>query len=183
MRFISTLATMAALAAIPSISQAQSAPGGDHKDHQTQAAPAAPGGMGMKGGAGGGMMGGDMGRMMATMHGGMMGDMPLQHVEGRLAFLKAELKITAAQEPQWTRFADTVRGIAKTAQGAMQPMMQAGAKSATTPERLGRYEKTLVNRLETVRVLKGAIEPLYTLLSDEQKKTADELLMGAMGVM
>ncbi|MDI1252526.1 Spy/CpxP family protein refolding chaperone [Thermomonas sp.] len=61
--------------------------------------------------------------------------------------------------------------------------MQAGAKPATAPERLARYEKTLVARLEIVRVLKGAVEPLYTSLSDEQKKTADELLMGPMGIM
>ena len=81
------------------------------------------------------MGGGDMGRMMAMMHGGMMsggmmGGMPLKHVEGRLAFLKTELKITPAQEPQWTKFADTVRSTAKNAQGAMPPMMQGGAQAA-----------------------------------------------------
>ncbi len=29
----------------------------------------------------------------------------------------------------------------------------------------------------------AAVEPLYAALNDEQKKTADELLMGPMGMM
>ena len=38
-----------------------------------------------------------------------MGD----HIEGRIAFLKAELKITDAQLPQWNTFADALRSDAK----------------------------------------------------------------------
>ena len=144
------------------------------------------------GGAGGmmsgGMMGGDMGRMMTMMHGGMMaggmmGDMPLKHVEGRLAFLKTELKITPAQEPQWTKFAEVIRNAAKNAQATKPPMMQGGMKTSPAPERLAHYEKTLTARLETIRALKAAVDPLYASLSDDQKKLADELLMGPMGVM
>lgn len=198
MRIVSTLTAIAVLAAIPSISQAQSPPADDHKGHhpaQAQAqAPATPGGMGMKGGAtdgmkGGGMMGGDMSRMMTMMHGSMMGggmmdDMPLKHVEGRLAFLKAELKITAAQEPQWAKFADAVRSAAKNADAAKPPtMMQGGMKPSTASERFAHYEKTLTARLETVRTLKAAVDPLYASLGEEQKKTADELMMGPMGIM
>ena len=134
------------------------------------------------------MGGGDMGRMMAMMHagmmsGGMMGGMPLKHVEGRLAFLKTELKITPAQEPQWTKFADTVRSTAKNAQGATPPMMQGGAQAATAPDLLGRYEKTLSSQLETVHALKAAFDPLYSSFSDDQKKAADELLTGPLGIM
>ncbi|MGZ5906393.1 MAG: Spy/CpxP family protein refolding chaperone [Reyranella sp.] len=197
MRILSALTAVAVLATVPLASYAQSPSSDDHKAHhpaQAQAAPAAPGSMDMKGGAAGGMMGGgmmgggDMSRMMAMMHGGMMGGgmmagMPLKHVEGRLAFLKTELKITSAQEPQWAKFADTVRSTAKNAQGAMPPMMQGGAQAATAPDLLGRYEKTLAARLETVRALKAAFDPLYTSLSDEQKKAADELLTGPMGIL
>jgi predicted lipid-binding transport protein (Tim44 family) len=188
MRFMfAPLAAVAVLATAPLASHAQSRPGDNPNAHhpaQAQAAPTMSGGMDMKGGAGGGMMGGgDMGRRMAMMHGGMMGGLPLTHVEGRLAFLKTELKITPAQEPQWTRFADTVRSTVKTAQGGMPSMMQPGAQAPTAPELLGRYEKALTSRLETVRVLRGAFDPLYSSLSDEQKKTADELLTGPMGIM
>ena len=41
----------------------------------------------------------------------------------------------------------------------------------------------LVSRLERVRALKAAVDPLYASLSDDQKKLADELLMGPMGIM
>ncbi|MBI3198499.1 MAG: Spy/CpxP family protein refolding chaperone [Rhodospirillales bacterium] len=109
--------------------------------------------------------------------------MPLKHVEGRLAFLKTELKITPAQEPQWTKFADVVRTTAKSAQAAKPPMKHGGMKQSTAPDRLGHYEKTLAARLETVRALKAAVDPLYASLSDDQKKVADELLMGPMGIM
>jgi predicted lipid-binding transport protein (Tim44 family) len=56
-----------------------------------------PGGT-MGGGAGGPMMG-MMGR------GGMMSMMMGDRIEGRIAFLKAELKITDVQMPQWNAFA------------------------------------------------------------------------------
>ena len=96
---------------------------------------------------------------------------------------KTELKITPAQEPQWTKFADTVRSSAKSAPAAMPPMMQGGAQAPTAPDLLGRYEKPLTSRLETVRALKGAFDPLYAVLGDDQKKSADELLTGPMGIM
>lgn len=177
MRILSTMAAVAVLATVPLASHAQSRPGDGQNAHnhadKTQTAPGAAG----SGMMGGGMMGGGM------MHGGMMSHMLLKHVEGRLAFLKTELKITPAQEPQWSKFADSVRGIAKNAQAAAPPMKHGGAAASTPPDRLGQYEKMLVSRLERVRALKAAVDPLYTSLSDDQKKLADELLMGPMGVM
>lgn len=133
---------------------------------------------------GGAMMGGgDMSRMMAMMHGGMMGDMQLKHVEGRLAFRNTELKITPAQEPQWTRFAEIICSTAKTTQAAMPLMKHGGAQASSAPDRLGHYEKTLTSRIESVRVSKGGVDQLYASLSDDQKKVADELLMGPMRIM
>jgi hypothetical protein len=184
MRHLSAMAIVAILAFSPNVSTAQPAPADQHKGHhpgQTQTVPATPGTMGggMMGGGmmGGGMMGGGMmgGGMMGH---GMMGGMHGKHIEGRLAFLKAEIKITPAQETQWTKFADVVRTTAKNAQasGAM------GGKPATASERMASYEKHLVTRLETVRAVKAAFDPLYNSLSDEQKKIADELLAGPMSV-
>jgi hypothetical protein len=37
-------------------------------------------------------------------------------------------------------------------------------------------------QLEAVRRVKAAVDPLYEALSDDQKKTADELILGPMGV-
>jgi hypothetical protein len=123
------------------------------------------------------------GGMMPMMHGGgMMGGMPFEHVEGRLAFLKTELKITPAQEPQWNKFADAFRSVAKSAQG-MHHQMMGGGQAATAPQRLDAYEKMLTVRLDAVRTVRAAFDPLYASLSDEQKKTADELMSGPMGIM
>jgi len=50
--------------------------------------------------------------------------MPSEHVEGRIAFLKTELKITDAQLPQWNAFADALRNSA----GQMRAAMQTNAR-------------------------------------------------------
>jgi hypothetical protein len=159
-----------ALAAAPAI-----AADDQHDQHHPAAAPAAgmPGGMGMGDGGMTGMM-----RMMGAE--GMQ--MMAQHVEGRIAFLKAELKITEQQLPQWNAFADAMRDNAKAMQGVMGPMMGAGAEGAL-PDRLAAREKQLAARLEAIRKLKAAADPLYTALSADQKKTADEIMVSPMGMM
>src|SRR6516225_10782796 len=85
-----------------------------YDEHHPPAAPAAAG-PGMPGGMAGAdempMMG--MMRMMMGRDGmSMMGAMA-RHVEGRLAFLKTELKITDAQLPLWNSVADAMRANAK----------------------------------------------------------------------
>ena len=68
------------------------------------------------------MMGpGMMGRGMMPM---MM--YPSQHVEGRLAFLKTELKITDTEVPQWNAYADAVRANGKRMGEIMNQMMSGG---------------------------------------------------------
>jgi hypothetical protein len=126
----------------------------------------------------------DMGHMMHGMmaqHGAM--GMPFEHVEGRLAFLKAELKIADAQMPQWEKFAESVRSVARTVKGMMQQMMQGGARPTSAPALLDDYEKMLTLRLDAVRTIKAAFDPLYAALADEQKKVADVLLTSPMGLM
>ena len=55
---------------------------------------------------------------------GMMN--PAQHIEGRLAFLKTELKITDAQAPQWNAYADALRANAKRMGDMFGDMMSKG---------------------------------------------------------
>jgi hypothetical protein len=138
--------------------------------------PGASGGMPMMGGQ---QMGGmPMMGMMQMMMGGMAG-----HVEGRIAFLKTELKITDAQEPLWNAVADVMRASAKD-MAAMKPMMQSMMQpSGTLPEKLAAHEKAMTAHLEALRKLKAAVEPLYAALSADQKKTADQLMLGPMGIM
>ena len=112
----------------------------------------------------------------------MMGMMQMMagHVEGRIAFLKTELKITAAQMPVWNAVADAIRAAPKDVSGMpCIPMMQS---SGTLPERLAAREKAMTAHLEALRKLRSAVEPLYVALSDDQKKTADQLMIGPMGM-
>jgi hypothetical protein len=41
----------------------------------------------------------------------------------------------------------------------------------------------MAEHLEALGRFKAAVDPLYAALSAEQKKTADELLIGPMGMM
>lgn len=88
--------------------------------------PARPGMMGQDGSMP--MMQGDsqgcMGRMMGMA----------QHAEGRIAFLRTELKITDDQSAQWNAFADALRANARR-MTEMHGMMGQGA-SPSAPERL-----------------------------------------------
>jgi hypothetical protein len=141
-----------------------------------------PGGMptmGMmgQGGMGMGMMGqGAMPMMMG------MGD----HVEGRIAFLRAELAITEAQAPAWDRFAQALRDGAARAKHMPASMQQTAQDSADVLQRLEQEEQRLAARLEAVKATRAAFAELQAVLSDDQKSTAEALFtrpvcLGAMG--
>lgn len=130
------------------------------------------------------------GMMMAPGMMPMMGMMdPSQHIEGRIAFLKTELRITEAQSPQWNAFADALRANAKRMSeqwAGMTPgmMMSGQAGSAMSlPERLDWAAKHMTARSEMLQAMKGATTQLYGVLSDEQKGLADQLVHGPMGMM
>ena len=57
-------------------------------------------------------------------------------------------------------------------------MMQGAMPSL--PERLDWQEKFLAARLDALRIMRGALTPLYAALSDEQKQTADQLVRAPM---
>ena len=107
--------------------------------------------------------------------------MMAKHIESRLAFLKTELKITDAQLPLWNAFAQAMRDDASTMQAMPRPMM--GMNKAAIPDKLAAHETILAARLEAVRKLKAAADPLYAALNTDQKKTADEIVLDPMGMM
>jgi hypothetical protein len=119
---------------------------------------------------------------MMGMMGGQMMEMMASHAEGRLAFLKTELKITDAQSAQWNAFAEAVRANAKGMKDMHAAMMEQRTQSMTLPDRLGLHEKMLSAHLDALRRLSSAVGPLYAALTDEQKKTADEIMI-PMGMM
>jgi hypothetical protein len=127
-----------------------------------------------------------MGGGQMPMTGGAM--MPMMgmadHIEGHLAFLKTELKITDAQEPQWNAFADVMRASAAQMAGMMKqgaPMMQ-GDATLSLPQRVDLQETHMAAHLDMLRKMKGALLPLYASFTDDQKRSADELFRGPMGM-
>ena len=140
------------------------------------------GGMTAKDQGGGGMMGpGMMGPGMMGMMGGQAGSpmAPFAHTEGRIAFLKAELAITDAQAPQWNAFADALRGASKAMRETMANMMRA-PKPSNAADRMDAMVTMMSARLESMKAIATAEKGLYAVLTDAQKKTADELLSGPM---
>lgn len=191
-----------ALAIAPALAQTA----GQHDEHHpgqpeaTAPAPAAPApippptsqpgmpGMPMMNMMGGGMDMAGMMRMMNMMRSGMGGDMDgmgaFDRIEGRIAFLRAELRITDAQTPVWNVFADALRTQAqKLRQMSSAPADRNALQNGLALlDRLDRQERLLSARIEGVRSIKSALAPLLAALSDEQKKTADELLGAHFGV-
>ena len=131
-------------------------------------------------------------QMMQKMHSGAMPRMAMmgvsimapggaiQNVEGHIAFLKAELKITEPQQKQWDQFADALRTNAKAlsaAYGAMMSGMMGGADKKMPPAaRLEQQEKLQTLQLEALKRSRTALEGLHAVLSDEQKQRLDQLI-------
>lgn len=133
------------------------------------------------------MMGpGMMGYGTPMMPGGvgpMMGMMPGQHVEGRIAFLRTELGITQAQAPVWDTFAEALRASARAMadmHGQMMPMMQQGPQAMPLAQRLELQERMMTLHLEALRRVRSAAGPLYAALDERQKRVADQLMVGMM---
>jgi len=125
---------------------------------------------------GGGMGYGPMGRGMGPQAWGN----PAAATEWRLSGLKAELKITAAQESAWKAFADQSKQQAD----AMQKLMTSvqGGTQATAPERLELRNQIMKQRDEQMAKGTAAFKELYAALSPEQKALADQRVgFGMMG--
>lgn len=207
MKRLMTAALMLMTASAPGWAQSDA----DHEKHHPQQQEATPpppqpappanqpgtvGSQGLMGG--GGMMGGrsmmgdnmpmnNMMRMMGMMQSsgaGMGGMATIDHVEGRIAFQRTELKITDAQTSAWNVFADALRANAKSLSEVRASMMpQAGAAAQTLVDQLTLQEKWLAARLEGTRAIKSALTNLVSTFSDDQKKTADEILAPHIGMM
>lgn len=135
-------------------------------------------GMGRMGMPGRGMMGMADCPMMGMMMGGT--EMPA-FGEGRIAFLKAELAITASQQGPWDTYAAALKKNFATMQGMRQGMMTA-LEGKTPVERLEAHVAAMEARLAALKEIKPALTALYAALTEEQKRKADQILTG-MGCM
>jgi hypothetical protein len=136
------------------------------------------------GGQAGGPMGGEMGRMMETMRPMMAGGMgmPFEHVEGRIAYLKAELKITDAESTPWNAFADTMR-VDAAAMKTMHEGMRKMAVPTTTPDRMSAQRMMMSDRMAMMDRSETSTKALYAALSPEQRTSFDQIMSGPMGMM
>jgi hypothetical protein len=103
--------------------------------------------------------------------------LPGRHIEGRLAFLRTELKITDTQAPLWDKVAAALRDRAAKRDAAIAAFRQARG-AGTAPDLLAQMEGRIragEARLESDRAVLAAFRPLYAALSDAQKQTAEEL--------
>jgi periplasmic protein CpxP/Spy len=100
--------------------------------------------------------------------------------EQRLARLKTDLKITAAQEAAWNAYAEQIKQHAGEMQ-ALHGTMHDGTSGNTRPsaperaERQAQFAKKQQEHLERLAVL---TKDLYAVLTPEQKTLADQRLGG-----
>ena len=126
---------------------------------------------------------GKMAPMMQMMRGShMMPGMQSDHIEGRIAYMKAELAITDAQMPQWTALTNVMRANAQGMREGMAKMMQVGMPS-TAPARADAMVQMMSMHLDGMKSMANAGKPLYAVLTDAQKKIADDMMSGPMGRM
>lgn len=119
-----------------------------------------------------GMMGRGMGpRMMGP--GMMMDSGPM--VEGRLAYLKAELGITDKEAAAWDGYANAVKSRA-TAMRDMHTAMVKTMQTGTAVDRIRAHAEAMQSMADSMKALIPATEALYGALSVEQKGKADLLL-------
>jgi hypothetical protein len=101
-------------------------------------------------------------------------------IEGRLAFLKAELKITEQQATLWNAVADALRENNRASRALREQIGVTHNASASVLDRLQMQERFTTVRADGTRRLLAALRPLYDAMTDPQKKSADELLGGPM---
>ena len=196
MKLASTALAVALAAGVVATAVAQTPPAGNQAAAPSSGTTSSGmmGGRGMMSGQGmgGGMMGGGEGMGQGMMGGGqgmmdpgpsgMMPDMDMvDRIAARLAFLRTELKITDAQSKAWDDFAEAIRGNAK-ALGDLWGHAAARTVTPTVTQRLDDQEQWYTARLDGIKSIKARLAPLYAALSDDQKKTADELLPANIGL-
>jgi periplasmic protein CpxP/Spy len=108
-------------------------------------------------------------------HHAMARMMPGQFVDGRIAFLKAELKITPAQETQWQQVEAAMRENAKVLDQTITTARQ-NRTSIDAVQRLELREQFAKVRGDNDARLLAAFKPLYTSLSPEQQQMANQLI-------
>ena len=131
-------------------------------------------------GYGPGMMGNGPG---AGRGGHGMWSNPAAMVEGHLAALKVELKITPDQDKAWQAFTAKAKAQADTMIARRAQMVAlASAANQTAPDRLALRAERMKQGVASMETMTAAVKDLYGVLTPEQKTLADQQLSrGPMG--
>jgi len=112
------------------------------------------------------------GQMPAHRHTQRM--LPGQRVAGQIAYLKAELKITPAQDSLWTPVAQAMRDNAQALDQAILRARQE-KKPLDAVQRISLRESFAKTRSENEARFLASFKPLYAALSPAQQQAANEL--------
>ncbi|HET7154218.1 MAG TPA: Spy/CpxP family protein refolding chaperone [Hyphomicrobiaceae bacterium] len=131
-------------------------------------------------GMGPGMMKGMRHGMMKGMGPGMMhGDSGQTSADpARIGALKAELAITAAQEPAWAKYADAVQDAAASMETARKSVDPDVVSKMTPADRFAFVTKRREQRQTQFGAVKAAAEELLATLDATQKAKATDVLPG-----
>jgi periplasmic protein CpxP/Spy len=95
-------------------------------------------------------------------------------IELRITDLHARLLISPAQQPQWDRFAQVMRDNARSMDEAFQQRIQV-IPTMTAPANIKSYARVAEDHAQDMQRLVPAFQALYDTMSDEQKRTADQV--------
>jgi protein CpxP len=95
-------------------------------------------------------------------------------VEKHIKELHATLKITPAEEPQWNEVAQTMRENARELDRAIDKR-DANVANATAIDDLNAYADITQTHANGVKKLASAFSGLYSAMSEDQKKEANEV--------
>lgn len=104
---------------------------------------------------------------------------PADAVETRIKKLHGDLHITAAQEPQWTPVAQMMRDNAK-AMVDLRERRGVDAKTVGAVDELKSYATMIDAHADGVHKFIPVFQSLYDVMSDSQKKTADDVFRSRM---
>jgi hypothetical protein len=96
-------------------------------------------------------------------------------LEGRIAFVKAVLQITPAQEQAFNGLADAMRANAKDRAAAWEQMKANHGQPKSAVDRLQMHIQMMKMREQAQERVLAAFQPLYTALSPDQQKVANHL--------
>jgi len=97
------------------------------------------------------------------------------HVEGRIAYMKAELKITSAQQAAFNKVAQAMRDNAAEREKNFADMRANRGQHQSAVDRLENGQKLAQLRAHADQRYLAAFKPLYDSLSADQKQAADDM--------